>query len=104
MRLVLFHRCRFKVFNEFFPAFIDFFEDFGENGYCDVLVHFLMEDAEVLTVLGGLPAFLVVAVDLLADLLLVLSKVESLCREHLGANTDLEILVGDQSIAIEVKL
>jgi hypothetical protein len=42
-----------------------------------------MQHAEVLAILGWLPALFMLAVNLLADLLLVLSEVETFSWEHL---------------------
>lgn len=52
-----------------------------------------MEHTEVLAVLSWLPAFFVVAIDLLAYLLLVLSKVQALGWEHLRANAHLKVFI-----------
>ena len=81
--MVFWLRLLLKVQDKFFPTLVYFLEDFCKhvNGY--VLVHFLMQDAVVLVVLGWLPALFVLAVYLLADLLLVLSEIKTFGREHL---------------------
>ena len=83
MGLVLWLRPLLQVSDEFFPTLVYFLEDFCKDVYGDILVHFLMQDAIVLAILGWLPALFMLAVYLLADLLLVLSEIKTFGREHL---------------------
>jgi len=73
----------FHVNNEGFPVVGYLAEQLAENLDCLVLVHFLMQHAEVLIVLRRLPALIVVAAVNLALLRLVLAEIQPFGREHL---------------------
>ena len=62
-----------------------------------------MKNAEVLIVLGWLPALLVVAAVDLALLWLVLPEIEAFGGEHLGANRKLEIFVRYEAVLVQVE-
>lgn len=69
-----------------------------------VLVHLLVDFAEVLVVASGLPAFIVITTVDFAYLWLVLAEVQALHGEHLRPNRELEIFVGNFVVAVKVKL
>lgn len=68
------------------------------------MVHLLMNVAIVEGVLRWLPALILLAGVHTALLSLVLTEVEAFCREHLGANRLLEVLVGEGAVTVQVKL
>ena len=93
LTLVILISCCLDIINEDGPVFTHLFEHFGEYINSNVLMHLLMEHAEVLVVLGRLPAFLVVAAVYLALLKLVLTEVKSFSWEHFTSDRELEVFV-----------
>jgi hypothetical protein len=63
-----------------------------------------MQDTIILTIQRRLPALFVQTIYLLALLFFVLPEIKTLSWEHFGSNTALEILVGNQTISIKIKL
>ena len=71
-----------QFFDELSPELAKLSEHTGEDFYGFVLVHFLMENAEVLVVFGGLPALIMLTTVNLTLLWLILSEIEALRWEH----------------------
>lgn len=71
---------------------------------CLGCVHLLMEVAEIQVILCRLEALLMIANRDVALLRFVLSEVKAFLREHLRADRVLEILVGNEPVAINVEL
>ena len=94
---------RLQVVDEVLPVLTNFPEELCENLNRLVLMHLLVQHAEVLVVLGGLPALIVMAAVDLGLLGLVLSEVEAFSWEHLASDRRLEILVRYQTISIQVE-
>jgi len=82
LTLVVWVSCTLYGTDELKPSLSYYFKEFCE--YLDgmVLMHLLMENTEVLVVLGGLPTFLVVTTVYLACSGFVLSEVQTFCWKH----------------------
>ena len=103
LTLIVFCGSLFQLGNHLRPLLSNFVEAFCEYFDSLILMHFLMDNAEVLLAQRGLPALRVSAVLDLDDLLFVLSEVETLCREHFRTDGHLKVFVRYFAIAIQVK-
>jgi len=94
----------FHCLDELLPSFANAVEQLGEDLKGLIRVHLLMQQAEVLVVLGRLPASIVLTRYYLLLGFDVLSEVEAFHREHFRTDGQLEVLVADHSVAVEVEL
>jgi hypothetical protein len=93
----------FYRFYEFNPFDSKLLENFRINLNCLILMHFLVNNAKVLIVFGWLPALLVVANIYFLGLRFVLSEVQPFCWEHFRSDRNLEILVGNNAVAVDIE-
>ena len=66
-------------------------------------MHFLMDNAKILVVFGGLPALFVVTNVYFLSLGFVLSKIKTFCWEHLSTDGNLEIFVRNYAVAVDIE-
>lgn len=100
LTLIILVSQRFNFCDELNPFLSNLLKHACKNINGKILMHLLMEDAEVAIVFGWLPAFLVMAAVDLTLLELILSKIETFSWEHLTTDRQLEIFVRDKAIHI----
>ena len=89
--------------NKFQPFGSKLLENFSVNLNSFILMHFLVKNAEVLVIFGGLPALFMITNINFLSLGFILSKIQSFCREHFSSNRNLKIFIGNNTITIDIK-
>ena len=104
LTLVVLACISLKILNKFRPWLMNLLEKLIEQPNGLVLVHFLMNFTIILIIFGRLEALRVVAGVNSTLLWLILSEIQSFCREHFRSNRLLKVFVRNKPITIHVKV